>query len=149
MSKKSATPTRSKIPRWYRGADVPMSVIRQFAREVGERFRPEKIILFGSHAYGKPHADSDVDILVVMPARNEIDQAVRIDQMTDPPFPLDLIVRTPQAMKWRLEEGDWFLREIVGKGKILYEETDQGVGAKGRSRFPTRRQARKRRRVLS
>ena len=48
------------------------------SREIAERFHPEKIILFGSHAYGTPHADSDVDLLVIMPARNMIDQAVRI-----------------------------------------------------------------------
>jgi predicted nucleotidyltransferase len=44
-----------------------MRVIRQYTREVAERFRPDKIILFGSYAYGTPHADSDVDLLVVMP----------------------------------------------------------------------------------
>src|SRR5450432_3077791 len=80
MSQKSSTPDKTKLPRWHRGADVPMSAIRRFAREVAQRFEPEKIILFGSHAYGTPHADSDVDILVVMPARNEIGQAVRIDR---------------------------------------------------------------------
>src|SRR6266568_2921630 len=96
MSRKSSTQEKNKLPRWYRGADVPMAAIRRFAREVVQRFEPEKIILFGSHAYGHPHADSDVDILVVMPARNEIDQAVRIDRVTDPPFPLDLIVCSPK-----------------------------------------------------
>src|SRR2546430_1146503 len=106
MSKKLPTPTMMNAPRWYRGPDVPMAVIRQFARQVAERFQPEKIILFGSHAYGEPHADSDVDILVVMPARNEIDQAVRIDRAIDPLFPLDLIVCTPRNMAWRLKEGD-------------------------------------------
>src|SRR5947208_15394991 len=122
-----------ELPRWYRGANVPMTEIRRFARQVAARFHPEKIILFGSHAYGEPHADSDVDILVVMPARNQIDQAVRIDREIDPPFPLDLIVRTPKTLAWRLEEGDSFLQEIVAKGKVLYEKNDQGVGAKGRS----------------
>ena len=53
-----------------------MAEIRRFARRVAERFQPEKIILFGSHAYGTPHADSDVDIPVIMPARNQHDQAV-------------------------------------------------------------------------
>src|SRR5215468_5840562 len=122
--------------RWYRGADVPLAVIRQFARQVAERFDPERIILFGSHAYGTPHEDSDVDILVVMPARNQIDQAVRIDRAVDPPFPLDLIVRTPKNMAWRLKEGDSFLREIVTKGKVLYEKVNGRVGAKSRGRLP-------------
>jgi predicted nucleotidyltransferase len=142
MSKNSAVSGNATLPRWYRGADVPLSVIRRFAREVAECFQPEKIILFGSHAYGQPHADSDVDILVVMPARNQIDQAVRIDRATDPPFPLDLIVRTPKTLAWRLKEGDSFLQEIVGKGKVLYEKTDQGMGPKGRGRLQAGGQAR-------
>jgi predicted nucleotidyltransferase len=115
-----------------------MAVIRRFARQVAERFHPEKIILFGSHAYGKPHADSDVDILVVMPARNEIDAAVAIDRVIEPPFPLDIIVRTPKNMHWRLEEGDSFLSEIVTKGKVLYEKTNGRVGAKSRRRLSAR-----------
>jgi predicted nucleotidyltransferase len=131
MSKKSSLPTATKMPRWYRGADVPLKVIRQFARDVAKRFETDKIILFGSHAYGEPHADSDVDILVVMAARHEIDQAVRIDRAISPPFPLDLIVCTPKNMAWRLEEGDSFLSEIVKKGKVLYEKADGPVGAKG------------------
>src|SRR5438132_11147889 len=104
-------PTASKAPRgrWYRGADVPMRVIRRFARQVAEHFQPDKIILFGSHAYGTPHEDSDVDILVIMPARNQLDQAVKISLDIDPPFPLDILVRTPYDMKWRLAEADSFL----------------------------------------
>jgi predicted nucleotidyltransferase len=47
------------------GKLVPRAVIRNYLREIAEQFRPEKIILFGSYAYGKPHKDSDVDILVV------------------------------------------------------------------------------------
>src|SRR5216110_2352214 len=88
--------------RWYRGADVPMSVIRRFARQVAERFAPEKIVLFGSHAYGTPHADSDVDILVVMPCRNQVSQASRIRLAVPRRFPMDLIVRTPENLRRRL-----------------------------------------------
>jgi predicted nucleotidyltransferase len=123
--------TRKRPPaeRWYRGANVPRSVIRRYAREVAERFQPDKIILFGSHAYGKPHADSDVDILVVMPARNALAQAVRIDRVIDPWFPLDLVVFTPKNIAWRLKEGDSFLREIMAKGKVLYEKGDRPMGA--------------------
>jgi predicted nucleotidyltransferase len=145
MSKK----LHAKLPRWYRGADVPMAVIRRYAREVAQKFEPEKIILFGSYAYGKPHADSDVDILLVMPCRHEIGQAIRIDRVIDPPFPLDLIVRSPKTMAWRLEEGDWFLREIVAKGKVLYEKNHPRVGAKGRSRLPGGGKARARKRAVS
>ncbi len=64
-----------------------MREIRRFARQVAERFKPDKIILFGSHAYGTPHADSDVDILVVMPCRNQLDQAFKIHWTLQPPLP--------------------------------------------------------------
>ena len=120
---------KAEPARWYRGADVPMRVIRRFARQVAARFHPDKIILFGSHAYGTPHADSDVDILVIMPARNQGSKAGRIRWEVPAPFPMDLIVRTPQQMRWRLAEGDSFHTEIVSKGKVLYEKTDQGMGA--------------------
>ena len=116
--------------RKYRGTDVSMRLIRRFARQVAERFNYDKIILFGSHAYGTPHADSDVDILVIMPARNQIDQAIRIRWEVPPRFPMDLIVRTPASLKWRLAEGDLFHTEIVTKGKVLYEKNDKGVGRK-------------------
>jgi predicted nucleotidyltransferase len=123
---------------WYRGADIPWRVICRFARQVAERFHPDQIILFGSYAYGTPHADSDVDILVIMPARNQLDQAVKIELACDPPFPLDLIVRTPHNLQWRLAEGDSFLREITSKGKVLYEKNHPRVGAQGRKRLPAR-----------
>ena len=123
-----------------------MRVIRRFVRQVAEKFQPDKIILFGSYAYGTPHEDSDVDILVIMPARNQLDMAVRISLTIDPPFPLDIIVRTPKNMKWRLEERESFLTEVMSKGKVLYEKDDAGVGAKSRSGLPRRQQASPRKR---
>jgi hypothetical protein len=50
MPAKPATP--EPVPRQYAGPDVPLRVIRRYARRVAEQFRPDKIILFGSHAYG-------------------------------------------------------------------------------------------------
>src|SRR5437764_7893812 len=133
MAKKPLASSEVTPPLWYRGADIPMRVIRKFARRVAECFQPDKIILFGSYAYGTPHEDSDVDILVVMPARSQLRQAVRISLTCEPCFPLDIIVCTPENMRWRLEEGDSFLREITSRGKVLYEKADEGVGAKGGS----------------
>jgi uncharacterized protein len=145
-------PTKRKTPapeRWYRGANIPMRVIRRFARDVAERFQPEKIILFGSYAYGTPHDDSDVDILVVMPARNQIDKAVQIDWAIDAQFPVDLIVRTPKKLAQRLKDGDQFLREITTQGKVLYEKADARVGEKSRERLSTGRKARARKGAVS
>src|SRR5438105_544876 len=113
---------------------VRMPAIRSFARRLGERFRPDKIILFGSYCYGSPHDASDVDLLVVMPAASQINQAIRMSLAFEPPFPLDLIVRTPGNLRRGLEDGDWFLQEIVAKGKTLYEKADGEVGSQGRER---------------
>jgi predicted nucleotidyltransferase len=113
---------------------IARSIIRRAARRLAERFQPDKIILFGSYAYGQPSPESDVDFLVVMPARNEIDQSLRIEESLDAPIPLDVIVRTPKNLHWRLNEGDWFLREVMARGEVLYEKTDSRVGAKSRSR---------------
>src|SRR5207302_9623108 len=111
----------------------PMREIRRYARAIAEEFHPDRIILFGSYAYGTPHEDSDVDLLVVMPTRNQHDQAVRIRWRLAAPFPLDLIVRTPKEMAWRLEEGESFTTTIVSQGKVLYEKDDQGGGQKSRA----------------
>jgi predicted nucleotidyltransferase len=139
MGKKPHNTQKAAPRRWYRGADVPMSLIRRFARQVAERFQPDMIILFGSYAYGVPHADSDVDILVIMPARNQLDQAFKIRWQLPAPFAMDLIVRTPKEMKWRLEERESFLTEITSRGKILYEKGHRRMGEKSRSR-PRRRE---------
>src|SRR5438105_9930136 len=108
MAGKRTTPPTFPPPRWYRGADIPMRVIRRFARQIAERFQPDKIILFGSYAYGTPHEDSDVDLLVVVPCRNQIDMAVKIQLAVLPSFRLDLIVRTPTEVRWRLAERESF-----------------------------------------
>ncbi len=148
MSRQSRkVPQRS--PAVYWGAEVPMRVIRRFARQVAERFEPDRIILFGSHAYGTPHADSDVDILVVMPAKNQHDQAARIRGAVEAPFPMDLIVRTPRSLAWRLAEGESFHTEIVTRGKVLYEKSDSGVGSQGGKRLRGRRATRPQRPTLS
>lgn len=94
--------------------------IRAFAD--ARRFRPQRIVLFGSYACGKPTRDSDVDLLVVMPEdRRQGRKAAQIRQEVAADFPLDLIVRTPEDIEWRLAEGDCFLQKIMSKGKVMYE----------------------------
>ncbi|MBI1904192.1 MAG: nucleotidyltransferase domain-containing protein [Planctomycetia bacterium] len=149
MSENRALSSTPAPPRPYCGARVPTRLIRRYARQIAEHFQPDKIILFGSHAYGRPHLDSDVDLLVIMPARNQHSQAVKIRWKLPAPFPMDLIVRTPQNLKWRLEEGESFHTEILTRGKVLYEKSDSGVGEEGRGRLPRRRQARARSRAVA
>jgi predicted nucleotidyltransferase len=117
---------------------VPMSAIRRLVRQIAQKFRPDKIILFGSYADGTPTPDSDVDLLVVMRTRNQIEQAAKIDETLERGFPLDLLVRTPKTLAQRLQWGDWFLRDIVARGKILYEKADRAMGSKSGKRLQRR-----------
>jgi predicted nucleotidyltransferase len=117
---------------------ISLTAIRRTARQIAEQFQPEQIILFGSYAYGQPGPDSDVDLLVIMPARNETTQSIRIRTAVDHPFPFDIMVRTPENLQRRLQLGDWFLREIVSRGKVLYAKADPRVVTQGRKR-PARR----------
>jgi predicted nucleotidyltransferase len=133
MAKKPPSPFPFPPKRLYLGANIPMRVIRRYARAIAEEFQPDKIILFGSYAYGTPHVDSDVDLLVVMPCYNQHSQSVRIRWRLSAPFPLDLVVRKPEQMRSRLEEGESFTTTIVSKGKVLYEKVDARVGQKGRA----------------
>ncbi len=138
MAAKPRQRTGRELSYRYLPPDIPRSAIRRFARRIAEKFDPEKIILFGSFAYGKPHKWSDVDLLVVMEAYNEINQAIRIKLAFDDVFPLDLIVITPARLRRRLAEEWSFWQEITGKGIVLYEKGNPRLGAKGRKR-PARR----------
>jgi predicted nucleotidyltransferase len=108
---------------------VPRAAIRKYVRQVVEKFHPQRVILFGSHAYGKPDADSDVDLLVVMPAKNELSQSIRIGQAIWAPFPTDLIVYRPETLAKWLDWEDPYLTEIIDKGIDLYEAGDAGMGS--------------------
>lgn len=96
--------------------------IRAYVDEVVRRFQPERVVLFGSYAYGQPSADSDVDLLVIMRHKGAgAEQAARIRQMIRSGFPLDLIVRSPANIRQRVKIGDSFIREILEKGQVLHE----------------------------
>ena len=103
--------------------------IRQVSDEIARRFQPERIILFGSYAYGTPTEDSDVDLLVVMPFEGRTaKQAIEIRSAVYAGFSMDLIPITPERLKYRLEIEDFFLREVVEKGKVLFEASHARVG---------------------
>src|SRR5215813_15175562 len=95
---------------------------RQLCTRIVREFKPEKIILFGSHAYGQPTPESDLDVMVVMQfAGDPLEQAVTMLNRLNMLLPIDLLVRTPEQMQQRLEMGDSFMRDIIERGKVMYE----------------------------
>lgn len=119
-----------RLPLEDKRKPVSMKTIRRIAQHIAQRFNPEQIILFGSHAYGEPTVDSDVDLLVVMDTpKDEMEAMVEIAKsLPILTFGVDVIVRSRRTLERRKRLGDWFLREVTEKGKVLYERTDQGMG---------------------
>ena len=114
-----------KYREWQDSFETPtrrMAYIENLCQRIGETFKPEKIILFGSHAYGQPSPDSDLDLLVVMQFEGEpVNQAIKISRRLNLVLPLDLLVRTREQVAERLAIGDFFMREIVERGKVMYD----------------------------
>jgi predicted nucleotidyltransferase len=103
--------------------------IRLACDAIAREFHPEKILLFGSYASGQPGPDSDIDLLVVMPFEGSpFRQASAVlghVVHTVGVLPMDLLVRTPEQVGARLQMGDSFMREIIERGKVMYE-ADRG-----------------------
>lgn len=120
------TNTKRSAPRFY-WLPITEEKIRQAAQKIVDAVHPEKIILFGSYAYGTPNDDSDVDLFVVMESNQSIRaRTIQLSEILYPrPFPVDILTRTPAELKERLEIGDCFFKEIVTKGKVLYERVSR------------------------
>ena len=102
---------------------VTDQLLRDVARRIVEHFHPDKIILFGSRAWGSPGPDSDVDLLVVMETdKRPAVRSAEVSLACRPKFlPMDILVRTPAEVERRLRINDPFIRQIVEKGRVLYE----------------------------
>jgi uncharacterized protein len=111
-----------KVPTIDKRKRIPQKAIDQVVEQIVEKFKPQKIILFGSYARGNPRPESDVDILVIMNTPlKEVQQAIQISQEIEYRFGLDLIVHTPKYLEKRVKMGDWFLQDVIKEGKVLYE----------------------------
>ena len=107
-----------------------MERILALSESIAREFNPACIILFGSYAYGTPTNDSDVDLLVVMPFEGKsFHKALEIIKKVNPAIPVDLLVRTPEQVEERVGNHDWFMCEILERGRKLYEADHGRVGA--------------------
>ena len=84
--------------------------IKTVAQEIARKFKPDKIILFGSYAWGTPGPDSDVDLFIIKETDNTRETAREIDGSIRPrPFPIDLIVYKPASVEKSLTRKDFFI----------------------------------------
>jgi predicted nucleotidyltransferase len=103
---------------------VTEEILAEIVRRIVTVFAPEKIILFGSYAYGEPSIDSDVDLLVIQKTSlQRVERTVAISELILPrPFPVDIFVKTPNEIQDALSKNDPFIKEIISRGRVLYEQ---------------------------
>lgn len=103
--------------------EVP-EIIQDILEKLLTGYAPQKVILFGSYAYGDPTPDSDIDLLIIKETPERfIDRWVTVRRILSDPkrmVPLETLVLTPQEVSKRLTVGDQFLAEIMEKGEVLY-----------------------------
>jgi len=115
------------VPNVNERDQIPMEAIQAVVDHIVQTFEPEQVMLFGSYAAGRPQPGSDVDLLVILdtddPRQTQRDMALSFQA----PFGLDILVRTPREITDRIRAGDAFLRNIIAKGKILYEKPEHAL----------------------
>ncbi|MBI5306295.1 nucleotidyltransferase domain-containing protein [Candidatus Wolfebacteria bacterium] len=97
--------------------------IKDITEKIVKEYKPEKIILFGSYAWGHPTESSDVDLFIIKNSDKkkwEREYELRL-KIFPPSLPFDLLIYTPKEIQKRLKMGDFFINDIINKGKVLYE----------------------------
>lgn len=101
-------------------------VIVRIVETIGREYKPQKIILFGSYAYGRATKDSDVDLFIIKDTdARMVDRFVEVKRLIYDPqlrIPVSPLVYTPRELEERLDMGDDFVEEIMREGKVVYEE---------------------------
>jgi predicted nucleotidyltransferase len=99
-------------------------LLQEVVEKIKNEYQPEKIILYGSYAYGKPTRDSDIDLFIVKETdKRRVDRFVEVSTLIYQPgrhISIQPLVRTPREVEERLAMGDAFIEDIITKGQLLY-----------------------------
>lgn len=98
--------------------------MKEVTDKIVQALKPEKIFLFGSYAYGNPGKDSDIDLLIIMKSSERpTKRRIRVSRLFwDRSVPMDFVVKTPSEIVERMSTGDFFIKKILTKGKVLYDK---------------------------
>ncbi|MBE7494481.1 MAG: nucleotidyltransferase domain-containing protein [Verrucomicrobiaceae bacterium] len=101
---------------------ISRKAIQQYCDAIAAAFKPRKIILFGSYAYGTPNEDSDVDVMVVMPKKRfRRDLGFKMRMKVPATFPVDVLVEPEDRLEARIQDRESFILDITEKGRVMYE----------------------------
>lgn len=99
-------------------------IIANITEKIRDDYKPDKIILFGSYAYGNPRKDSDIDLLIIKKTKaRHIDRSIRIREILKEEnrfVAIEPLVYTPKEINKRVELEDDFIKTILEKGVVLY-----------------------------
>ena len=95
--------------------------IKKITKQIVKKYKPEKIILFGSFAFGRPKENSDIDLVVIKKTRKRfMKRLFEICRCIKSWMGTDILVYTPKEWKEALTEENYFIKEIAQKGKVVY-----------------------------
>ena len=101
------------------------ALIRKIIERIKKEYRPKKVILFGSYAYGNPTKDSDVDLLIIKDtSKKPLERWMEVKKILrgiSPTLPISPLVYTEREIRERNIMKDFFIQEIFEKGRVLYE----------------------------
>ncbi len=108
--------TKDRLSKRYQ-AEI-QSIVGQIIR----KYRPEKIILFGSLARGEYHEGSDIDLFIVKSNSPElgVERIRELDRLIRYRIGVDFIVYKPEEVEERISLEDPFVKAILKEGKVLY-----------------------------
>ena len=99
------------------------SELENIVHSIGINYMPEKIILYGSLAAGVETEDSDIDLLVIKDTdKDPWSRVTEVDRFIDHQVPVDILVYTPKELEERLKMHDFFVKDILENGKVVYEK---------------------------
>ncbi len=102
------------------------ALLGEITKRICSGYAPERIVLYGSYAYGKPDEGSDIDLFIIkVDPDNPRDRRLKVRRLLRDiiqKVPISPLIYTPNELQARLAKGDGFLREILEKGKVLYEQ---------------------------
>lgn len=105
--------------------EMVRKIILDIVEKIKVGYQPDKIILFGSYAYGKPTEDSDIDMLIIKETdKRQMDRWMEVRKLTRDPgrkTPFSPLIYTKEEIEKRLKIGDFFIEEIMEKGEVVYE----------------------------
>jgi len=99
-------------------------IITEIVEGIIKGYKPKKVILFGSYAYGEPTEDSDIDLLIIKNTdKRPIDRWVEVKRLLrdkNRMLPVSPLVYTEKEIEERIAIRDFFVEEIFEKGEVLY-----------------------------